>query len=210
MAEEAGTSNLPPRFFSTLQSYKVPIILGSVSILLLVLSIVLLFKSYQTDEPIQFSGGQRLVSSSSARIESLITVDIEGAVIQPGLYRLPSGSRVEDAVSKAGGLSQDADIAWINQHANRAAKLVDGGKLYFPKTGEGQAVEGSMTSHIIDSTLVNVNLARQSELESLPGIGPITAGKIISNRPYQTIMELVTKKAMSQSLLDKLKDRLSL
>ncbi len=197
------------------QNYKISILLGGVSVLLIVISIVLLLKSIQPTTPIEFSSNQR-TSSASGELQdnqNNITIDIEGAVVFPGLYNMPNGSRIDDAIDIAGGLSKDADTVLISRSINRAAKLVDGGKLYLPRLSDVNTSQGgtSLTDGVVvSSTTVNVNTASLQELDSLPGIGPVTGQKIISNRPYQTLDQLVSKKALSQSLYDKLKDRLSL
>ncbi len=127
------------------------------------------------------------------------------AAPRPGVYTLPQGSRVEDAITAAGGLGSAADEVLYAKTINRAAKIVDGAKLYIPAKGEqSPGTQGAV------STLVNVNSASQSELESLPGVGPVTAQKIIDNRPYLTLDDVVTKKAIGASLYDKLKNSLSL
>ncbi|MBU1326821.1 ComEA family DNA-binding protein [Patescibacteria group bacterium] len=191
-------------------TYKAPIILGSVSLLSIVIAVVLLVKSAQTDIPIEFSSDREdaTVAGQTAR---QVTVDIEGAVVRPGVYRMPEGSRIEDAIVAAGGLSKEADHEQISQAINRAALLIDGGKLYIPKKGAGNNSSSSnQSSPGSAAKLVNVNSASQSDLEALSGIGPVTAQKIINGRPYQTLEELVTRKAIGQSLFEKLKSQLIL
>ena len=197
------------------KAYAFPIILGSVSIVLILVSVVILIKSTQSTTPIRFSTDS---ASDSARLtDAPLTVDVQGAVSSPGVYTMPWGSRIEDAIRSAGGLRQDADIQRIAQTVNRAAKVVDGAKLYFPsvndaKVGTGQGVQsesvGSTSNGSIN--LINVNMATQSELESLSGIGPVTAKKIINARPYQTLEELLTKQIIGQALYNKIKDNITL
>lgn len=189
---------------AVLRTYKIPILLGGVSVFAIIVSIVLLVKSTQTTTPIQFSSDNTEASSAAA-----ITVDVEGAVVHPGVYTLPAGSRVEDAITAAGGLESDADEELFAKTMNRAMKLVDGGKIYVPSLSSSPV---SPLRQLADplSPLISVNTASQSELESLPGIGPVTAQKIIANRPYQTLDELVAKKAVGQALFGKIKDTLSL
>jgi hypothetical protein len=91
------------------RTYKIPILLVGISMLAIVLSIVLLVKSTQTIEPIRFSLDE---ASESALSTAAMTVDIEGAVVNPGVYTtLPAGSRVEDAITVAGGLVPGVDEA---------------------------------------------------------------------------------------------------
>ena len=135
-------------------------------------------------------------------------------ITRPGVYSLPSESRVEDAIAAAGGLSAEVDDDRLAKIVNRAAKLSDGAKIYIPKAGDIQ------TSHNISDpsnpsdpsypSSVSVNAASQSDLEALTGVGPATAKKIINGRPYTSLEELVAKKAMGQALFDKLKVQLTL
>ncbi len=190
--------------------FKFPILLGVVCLICIALSISLFIKSYQSSDPIQFSSSeseQYTESTQSAR--ATITIDVEGAVNNPGVYTLSETSRVEDAIAKAGGLTVGADLQAISQTINRAARLVDGAKIYFPNVGERDADHGDNLLGTV-SSLVNINTSSLGELESLSGIGPATAKKIIDNRPYQTLEELVSKKALGQSLFEKLKTQLTL
>jgi competence protein ComEA len=185
-----------------LRNYKIPLLLGGISVLTIVVSIVLLVKSTQTTEPVRFSSEE---ASGSALGAAAITVDIEGAIANPGVYTLPAGNRVEDAITAAGGLGSVVDEVVFAKTINRAAKLVDGAKLYIPLlSSSGLRTVGSV------SNLVSVNTGTESELDSLPGVGPVTAQKIIDNRPYQTLEELVSKKAVGAALFEKIKDQLSL
>lgn len=130
-----------------------------------------------------------------------IVVHVDGAVKTPGVYKLSAESRVSDAVTSAGGLTEDADTKKINL----AAKVVDGQKLYVPLIGEQVISEKSQVSSQA-SEPVNINDASQKELESLPGIGPVTAGKIIASRPYSAIEDLLTRKVVGKSVYEKAKD----
>ena len=125
------------------ETYRVPIILGSASVLFILISLILLFKSTQTTTPIRFSQAETVASSSSARAAAVsgITIDVEGAVVRPGMYQLPREARVEDAIAAAGGLSGEADLERIAREINRAMKLVDGGKFYFPKKQDPNSLE---------------------------------------------------------------------
>jgi competence protein ComEA len=217
--------------------YKVPIVLGSFSLFLAFLSILLLVKTSQSSEPIQFSHNDELgvssdtigVSTQSGQSANLgtILVDIEGAVGSPGIVELPPGSRVEDAIEAAGGLQKNADTLYISQNINRAMKVADGMKIYIPSLGEdmtshtvGSNKNDMETSHNLDPLLrngsisqngsVSINMASKAQLESLPGVGPVTAQKIIDMRPYGRLEDLVTKKAIGTSLFEKLKNSLSL
>lgn len=129
-----------------------------------------------------------------------VLVHVDGAVINPGVYKLGLDARVNDAIVAAGGLSTQADAAKINL----AAKISDGQKIHVFAIGEqGTSDKGQVTSE--SSSLVNINTAPESELDKLPGVGPVTAQKIIASRPYSTSEDLLTKKAVSASVYDKIK-----
>lgn len=193
--------------------FKLPLMLTVIGIILTVFSLVLINKSGNKEQGIVFSSS----ASDSASIKSQISVDIEGGVDSPGVYQFEDGKRIEDAILKAGGLTNDADLAWIEKNMNKAAKLVDGGKIYIPSLSEGKNsnVKVQMTNSESNTLgvitgLININSASQSELESLPGVGPVTAVKIIEGRPYQTLEELKTKKSIGSALYDKIKVKLTI
>lgn len=165
------------------------------------------------------------VSSSKVEIlepsqqgsQSEIVVEISGSVEKPGVYKLVAGSRVEDGLIAAGGLSAAADREWVEKNINRAAKLSDGQKIFIPdkqsnlqsanKNGGYQSVSTVLGDKI--TSLVNINTASAKELDTLPGIGPVYAQKIIEQRPYSTTEELVSKKIIPNSTYEKIKDRIS-
>lgn len=138
-----------------------------------------------------------------------IFVDVSGAVVNPGLYKLDQTARIQDALVMAGGFSSEADESYIAQYLNLAQKLTDGMKLYIPKQNEtriiGQSVAGLQTK----SEKININSATLKELDSLPAVGEITASKIIEGRPYQDTIDLVEKKIIGQKTYDKIKDSIS-
>lgn len=116
------------------------------------------------------------VAATEESVSSLdIFVDIGGAVKNPQVVKLPEGSRVEDAIKAAGGLTDKADLTEIN----RAAFLEDGEKVYIPEAYEEGETSGSMSQ---GDSRVNINTADSDELQKLNGIGPATAEKIIDYR----------------------------
>jgi competence protein ComEA len=132
-----------------------------------------------------------------------LVVDVEGGVNEPGLHRLPAGSRVADALAAAGGYAPSADLAAAAQSLNLAAELVDGQQVLVPVIGAAPAGGGG------GGGLVNLNRATQSELEALPGIGPVTAEKIIAARetqPFASLEELVTRDVLTARQLEQIAD----
>lgn len=181
--------------------FKIPIIFGSLGLILLILSLFLLLKNQEEKSDVEFFSAESTPSANTK-----LKVDVQGAVMTPGVYNLNEGARVVDALASAGGLSGSADRNYIAKYVNRAAKLADGQKIYIPSTVE--TVEGKTQNEINNSgkEKLNINTASQGELEALPGVGPVTAGKIISGRPYQTADELKSKKIVGSSVYNKIKD----
>jgi len=149
-------------------------------------------------------------------------VHITGAVQQPGVYTLPKGSRVGDAIEAAGGLSPDAN----EQTLNLAAFIQDGERIHVPakeslptSSQSGQPSDsvfggndGSSAGTI--SILVDINTAGQVELESLPGIGPVTAEKIIAfretNGPFISIEDIQNVPGIGPVTFEKIKDLITI
>ncbi|TSC64020.1 MAG: competence protein ComEA [Microgenomates group bacterium Gr01-1014_93] len=144
-----------------------------------------------------------------------ISVDVSGAVNSPGVYELQADARVEDAIKSAGGFTDSANAQYISKSLNLAQKLSDGAKIYIPRVGEsisagsGLQTAGSVAGASAKAS-VNINSASQSDLESLPGIGPVTAAKIISGRPYAKTEDLLNQKIVSKATFEKIKDQLTI
>lgn len=137
---------------------------------------------------------------------SEMVVEISGEVEKPGVYKLPFDSRVEDLLIMAGGLSSGADRNWVEKNINRAAKLSDGQKVYIPNKTNNFSGGGGQ----VNNGLINVNTADAKTLDSLPGIGPVYAQNIIEHRPYSNTQELVSKGAITASVYEKIKDKITL
>ena len=134
--------------------------------------------------------------------EPSIVVDVAGAVVHPGVYRLVAGSRIADALAAAGGATDDADLAALN----KAAPVRDGQRVYVPRPGE-TVPAGSAGS---DAQLkIDVNHATATELEALPGIGPTIAARIVRSRgghPFARIEELQTRGLVTARVFADIKD----
>lgn len=143
-----------------------------------------------------------------------LVVHVSGGVEQPGVYTLPAGSRLQQAVEAAGGLLPQADT----QNINLAAPLQDGEKVTIPTlaptappVSRGPGETGiPLPLPAPTSSLININTATQAELESLPGIGPVTAQKIIQYRqehgPFQSIEEIMNVPGIGEKTFDAIKD----
>ncbi len=105
-----------------------------------------------------------------------LTVHVVGAVRRPGLYRLQEGSRVADAVGRAGGATRRADLAGLNL----AAPVADGLQVVVPRRGAGTAAGAAGAA--ASGGPVHLNTATLEQLDALPGVGPVTAQKIVQYR----------------------------
>lgn len=162
--------------------------------------LVLLFLSPRQEPAIQ-------IISSEEENKGTIFVDLEGEIEKPGVYEMPAGSRLNDLLVRSGGLSAKADREWVTTNLNLAQKLVDGGKIYIPSSGERtkEQESGKVAGKTTESK-INLNRASLAELDNLQGIGVKRAADIIKNRPYQTVEELIKRKIIPQSIYDKIKD----
>ena len=192
---------------------------GVIGMILLGYGLIGLFassSSSSSSKDIIFEKGDESSQESSEGSKDLnakeILVDVEGAVVSPGVYHLPQDSRIKNALIAAGGLSSSADRAWIAKNLNLAAKVIDAGKLYIPFTGENIQSSNSYSgigSSSTMSNLININTASESELDSLSGIGPVTVQKIIDGRPFETINDLVSKKIVGSKVFEQIKDKIA-
>jgi competence protein ComEA len=139
-----------------------------------------------------------------------LVVDVEGAVLRPGIIELPGGSRVADAIEAAGGYSPQADLAAAAAQVNLAATLRDGQQIVVPMIG---AAAGGGYGGAVSGGLVDLNSASPDELDALPGIGPVTVEKIVAARaeqPFASLEEMVTRKVLTTSQVDKIRDLVTL
>lgn len=190
------------RIESLLRQNIVPILLGSAGLILILFGLFqFISRSSNQDSSVVFEEG-------SQETKTEIVVDVEGAVINPGVYRLNSDGRILDALAAAGGLSEDADRNWVEKNINLAKKVTDGVKIYIPRVGE-QVLSETMTSIGTAGPVININTASATDLDSLPGVGAVTSQKIIDGRPYGQIEELLSKKIVGQATFEKIKDKIS-
>jgi competence protein ComEA len=138
-----------------------------------------------------------------------LVVDVEGAVVRPGIFELPAGSRVADAIEAAGGYGLHADLAAVAAQVNLAAVLRDGQQIVVPTSGVASGGSGSGDL----GALVNLNSASPEALDALPGIGPVTVQKIVaarSEQPFASLEEMITRKVLTTSQVDKIRDLVTL
>lgn len=202
-------------FNQKLNEYKLPI--G-----LLLLGAVLLIGGLFSSNLIQKKETPKNFPKESIVSESQLSdvkIDVSGAVNNPGVFSLNKESRIEDAVKLAGGFSENASKEYVSKHLNLSQKISDGLKIYIPFEGEdslGVGVVGKVgavggeVAGVSASGKIGINSADQASLEGLPGVGPVTAKKIMEKRPYASLEELLSKKAVSKSVYTKILELIDL
>ena len=156
-----------------------------------------------SDEAVPLPSAESKASPSpdSSSESAVLIVDVSGAVLNPGVYELKEGSRVDDAIQAAGGLSEDADTSVLN----RASLLSDGMKITVPRQGEA-AREGSPA---VGDAQVSSD-ASSEELQTLKGVGPSTAEAIIADREenglFATTEDLMRVSGIGDKKFAKIKD----
>lgn len=173
-----------------------------------------------------FAPGRAGAASSPAGSTSLLVVDVAGAVRRPGVYRLAPGSRVVDAVAAAGGYGPRVD-AGAASRINLAALLADGEQVRIPSrddvaaaqpatapaggnpAGAGGSTGSNAGAGAGEAGPVNLNTATADQLDTLPGVGPATAAKIIAAReeaPFTSVDELRSRSVVGEATFGKLRD----
>jgi len=190
---------------------------------LIVLGIVLFVTRQPASQPIEILPPPTLqptLTPLPSPTPGPLRVDVAGAVHTPGVYTLPAASIIADAIAAAGGPSDDADL----DRVNKAVPLTDGMQVYVPHRAEvvaPQPVE-PVTAKAAAAPLtetgavgaseggarLDINTATLTELDTLPGIGPATAQRIIDGRPYGALEDLMRVKGIGLVTFDKLKERI--
>lgn len=154
-----------------------------------------------------------------------IVIEVAGAVAHPGIYRLTTGVRVGEAIAAAGGFGPRVDVARATAQLNLAARLADGDRVVVPSRDDpanpvGAGPAGGGAEHPVASAAggatagggpgpIDLNHATASELDTLPGIGPATAAKIVAareERPFTSVDELRSRKIVGQATFEKLRE----
>lgn len=156
-------------------------------------------------EPLVTPAADPSASASTAAQPAVVVVDVAGKVRRPGIATLPVGSRVVDALKAAGGARRGVDLTSLNL----ARVLVDGEQVLVgieaPGGVAGSAASGTGSSSGEAGPMVNINLATQSELEELPGVGPVTASAILQWReehgPFTAVDELLEVSGIGDATL---------
>jgi len=205
-----------------LKKYGIESALLAVSLILTVVSFVLFNLPERTFQPTDnAAAGVQTEQSAQTRV----TVEVAGAVRKPGVFRMPEQSRLKDALMYAGGLSDDADPSFFGRNYNLARYVTDQEKIHVPTREEVSSGTMREQTQVIDyrapqalpqSTgqkddgFIHLNTALEADLESLPGIGKATASKIIENRPYGSLEELVEKTVITERVFGQIRAYIAL
>lgn len=139
---------------------------------------------------------------NDAPAPTTISVHVSGEVTRAGLVSVPAGSRVADALSAAGGATRSADLSAVNL----AAPVRDGERVVVPRTGEAPDSGGADSG-------VDLNMATASELEALPGVGPVLASRIVAHRDdhgfFEAVEDLLDVPGIGEAKLDGMRESIA-
>lgn len=158
--------------------------------------------------PVEVRAEEPVASASVAptATEAVVFVDVAGWVRRPGVYEFVEGARVIDAIEAAGGARPRAQL----QSLNLAAPLVDGTQVLVPKEGETPSAPAGVPGSSAAGSLINVNTASASELESLPGIGEVLAQRIVDHRtqngPFTSVDQLMDVSGIGDAILGSIRE----
>lgn len=169
------------------------------------------------DASIADGGDGRGTGAADAEISDLLVVNVAGAVRKPGVYRLAKGARIADALAAAGGFGARVDAQRVDIELNLAAHVSDGDRIRVPSRDDRtsssiQAAPAAAagTAGGAAGGITDLNSASATELDALPGVGPVTASKIIAAREesrFASVDDLVTRKVVGAATVAKLRDK---
>lgn len=203
------------------RKYKIEMVLIGTAFIITILAIGIYWQQYTQENTIAVEAIQptHVAQVIEPKTEKMY-VYISGSVEKPDMYEITIETRLKHILEKAGGLTTEADLTYFARNINLAKRLQDQEKIHIPSILEvangfisesdivtddvltqSDSVQSEETSRKID-----INTASRAELEELPSIGAVTAQKLIDNRPYTNITDLLDKKIISQNLFDKISD----
>lgn len=190
-----------------LLTYKIPLVICLVGLVLIIGGLVAPNLTHSKVIP-----KESLINKGDLTPDK-IKINLSGAVVNPGVYTLNSSDRIDDALKAAGGFAEQANRTYISKVLNLSQKLTDGIKIYIPFQDENTpsnltSIPNSQGSAV--SGFIGINSGTQAQLESLPGIGPVTAAKIINSRPFGEVADLLYRKVVSKKVYDQIQNLVDL
>ncbi len=179
-------------------------------LIVVALAAVVLFQLLRpSSQPIILSTSTPLPSPEATPTARPLRVYVSGAVQHPDVYTLPPDSIVKDAMLAAGGPAGDADLDRINL----AASVADGQQIYVPSQGEGDLPVQPLSGQRSSDFRVNINTADAAALETLPGIGPALAQRILDYRqahgPFLRVEDIMEVSGIGKATFEKLSDQIT-
>lgn len=209
---------LPAALAQLLQDGRIPIVGGlAITAAALVLAAAFAAGAIGGDVTLNALGGHPLGSAvapaGSGQGSGQLVVDVAGAVLRPGVYRVDPGARIGDAIAAAGGYSPRVAADAVARTLNLAAVLHDGDLIVVASRDDPGAVPtsgsaGQGAGSAGGGGLVDLNAATADALDGLPGIGPVTAAKIIASRtekPFESVDDLLARKLVGQKVFDQIR-----
>ena len=148
---------------------------------------------------------------NDTQINNKVVIDISGEVVNPGVYKLEEGAILDEAIAMAGGLGVKANLAWIDRNLNRAEKLYDGQKIYIPNIVDDEKVILGVST---TKNIVRINTASLEDLDTLNGVGPSIAQRIIDYRTenggFKSVEEIKLVPGIGDKMFEKIKNDIQL
>jgi len=181
-------------------------LLFGVLIAAILVGVLLVQRHWSRPEPILLSTAVPSPSPDASATPAPLRVYVSGAVQRPDVYELPPGSIVKDALLVAGGASKEADLDRINL----AATLADGQQIYVPHQGEQDLPVQPPAAESTGGTRININTASAEALETLPGIGPTLAQRIVAyrqaNGPFAAVQDIMAVSGIGPAVFAQIGD----
>lgn len=178
----------------------------SLSIITIFLSLFLLTSNASSpNTPITIVNAKTTLKNKAKELY----IDVSGAVKDPGIYVVEEGARIYEVIEKAGGISESADVLYLQRSINQSKKLRDEEKIFIPFAIPSTSI---IDAYNIQSepSKIPINSASTTLLESLPGVGKVTAENIVNHRPFSSIEEMVEKKVVTTRVFEQIKDLIDL
>lgn len=181
------------------------VVYGAIAVVLLLVGARAIRGEGGEEPPPSFDSGGAQTGFSLSGAAGDVVVHVAGAVVRPGVYRMPAGSRVDDAVRRAGGAGPRAQLEAVNL----AARLVDGQQVVVPERGPGGSTVAGAS---LEDGPISLGTATVEQLDTIDGIGPVTAGDIIEFRDQHgglaSVEQLDQVPGIGPATMESLRERL--